>query len=250
MFIFDEDRNLNESTEVLNSSSDSNVYKATDENTKSDIGKEDNNTVESEEKSKKEITEKIKSIISNLKKSIEERDKKIKEYEDLIKRIAADFDNFRKRSQKEKIEYTKFAVKDMVLDLLPVIDNFERAIEVLEKADLKDEVKDLFIGIKLVYKELLNVMMKYGVSRIDIEGKVFDPNISEAIEVEEAEHYDSEEGIVLKEYIKPYLMYDRVIRLGKVKVGRKKKISKSTHEENQEEKGGDDEIGGGQDSTS
>lgn len=187
-----------------------------------------------------EKVKKIKDFIISLKKEIEEKDKKIKEYEELIKRIAADFDNYRKKVNKEKVEYVRFATKDLVLDLLPVIDNFDRAIEMINSANIDGTAKDLFIGIQLIHKELLNVLMKYGVVKVDVEGKILDPNLSEVIEVEEVEVQDEEDkDIVLKEYQKAYMMYDQVIRPAKVKVQkRRKKLENKSIDEGETESGG------------
>lgn len=189
---------------------------------------EDNIKTESSEKIRK-----IKDFIISLKREIDEKDRKIKEYEELIRRIAADFDNYKKKVNKEKVDYVRFATKDLVLDLLPVIDNFDRAVEMINNANIDGAAKDLFVGIQLIHKELLNVLMKYGVVKVDVEGKILDPNISEVIEVEEVEVQDEEEkDIVLKEYQKAYKMYDQVIRSAKVKVQkrRKKKENKSQEE--------------------
>ncbi len=177
---------------------------------------------------------KIKDFILSLKKDIEQKDKKIKEYEDMIKRLAADFDNYRKRVSKEKIEYTRFANKDLILDLLPIIDNFDRAISAIDSVNLDENLKEIFVGIKLIHKELINVLMKYGVVKIDVEGNIFDPNISEVVEVDEVEIEDEEEkDIVVKEYVKGYKMYDQVIRPAKVKVQKRRKKRK---EDNQSDK--------------
>lgn len=171
----------------------------------------------------KEKVKQIKEFILSLKKQVEEKENKIKEYEDLIKRIAADFDNYKKKVNKEKIEYTRFANKDLILDILPIMDNFDRAISAIENANIPDNIKDLFIGIKLIHKELMNVLMKYGVVSLDVEGKIFDPNISEVIEVEEVEVEEEDKDIVIKEYLKAYKMYDQVIRPAKVKVQKRRK---------------------------
>lgn len=190
-----------------------------------------------------EVSEKVKKIkdfIISLKREIDEKDKKIKEYEELIKRIAADFDNYKKKVNKEKVEYVRFATKDLVLDLLPVIDNFDRAVEMINSANIDGTAKDLFVGIQLIHKELLNVLMKYGVVKVDVEGKILDPNISEVIEVEEVEVQNEEDkDIVLKEYQKAYKMYDQVIRSAKVKVQkRRKKLENKSQDEKETGSGG------------
>ncbi|MFN4244742.1 MAG: nucleotide exchange factor GrpE [Brevinematia bacterium] len=198
-------------------------------------------STESVDQRKDDKLKKIKDFIDSLKQQIAEKDKKIKEYEDLIKRLAADFDNYKKKVSKEKIEYTRFANKDLILDLLPIIDNFDRAVSVIENTDLGDNIKDLFVGIKLIHKELINILLKYGVVKVDVEGRIFDPSISEVIEVEEVEGED-EKDIVVKEYTKAYKMYDQVIRPAKVKVQKRRK--KKNNEENRSPESGDVGDGG------
>ncbi|MGB9621886.1 MAG: nucleotide exchange factor GrpE, partial [Brevinematia bacterium] len=108
---------------------------------------------------------------------------------------------------------------------------------------------DLFVGIKLVHKELINLLFKYGVVKVDLEGEIFDPNLSEAIEIEEVEiePHEEEKEIIVKEYLKPYKMYDKVIRAGKVKVQKRKKKKNNNQENNVENmkdyKPGDQDMG-------
>ncbi|MEN2998633.1 MAG: nucleotide exchange factor GrpE [Brevinematia bacterium] len=206
----------------------------------------------------KNVSDKVKQIkefILSLKQQIEERDRRIKEYEELVRRIAADFDNYKKKVSKEKVEYIRFANKDLVLDLLPIIDNFDRAISAIENSNLDNSAKDLFVGIKLIRKELMNVLLKYGVVSVDVEGKIFDPNISEVIEVEEVESNEGEDkDVVVKEYLKAYKMYDQVIRHAKVKVQKRRrkteKQSDISFQENKQEDKFEDVGGGGDENVS
>jgi molecular chaperone GrpE len=235
---FTKDENI-ETNGVRNEKDNANELKTSDGNINTSI----------ENKVEEDKVSKIKEMILSMKREIEEKEKKIKEYEELLKRIAADFDNYKKRVSKEKIEYTRFANKDLILDLLPIIDNFDKAIEVIEKSELLENVKDLFVGIKLVHKELINLLFKYGVVKVDLEGEIFDPNLSEAIEIEEVEiePHEEEKEIIVKEYLKPYKMYDKVIRAGKVKVQKRKKKKNNNQENNVENmkdyKPGDQDMG-------
>ncbi len=203
----------------------------TAQSTQEDVGSVQGDTVQgaNEEQANEENrvvvdVNKLKALISSFKKEIAERDSKISELRDIATRLAADFDNYRKRVQKEKLEYIKFANKDLILDILPVIDNFDRAIEAIEKANLDGAAKEIFTGIKLVYKELESVLLKYGVEKFSTEGKIFDPNINEVVEFSEVEIEEGDEGdFVEKEFVKPYKMHDQIIRQGKVKVIRKRR---------------------------
>lgn len=150
-------------------------------------------------------------------KVIEELKGKIKEYEELIKRLAADFENYKRRVQKEKAEFQRFAVKQLLLDLLFVVDNFERALEAMKKEN--SDVNSIREGVELIYKSLQELLSRYGVRPIEAKGQRFDPLIHEALEVVEG---DFEDNIVLEDIQKGYLMYDQVLRQSKVKVGKKK----------------------------
>ncbi|MCX8028750.1 MAG: nucleotide exchange factor GrpE [Brevinematales bacterium] len=224
-----------ENAQEINEIQGSDADKVNVSDSDSDIPKGDEDVKDTNKDQDK--VKKIKEFILNLKKEIELKESKIREYEDLIKRLAADFDNYKKKVNKEKVEYVRFATKDFILDLLPIIDNFDRAIESIERANLDDSAKDIFIGIKLIYKELMNVLLKYGVVRIDMEGKIYDPNISEVIEVEEVEVEDDDKDVVVKEYLKAYKMYDNVIRPGKVKVQKQRKKSKEKNTNNINDEG-------------
>ncbi len=132
------------------------------------------------------------------------------EYLDRLQRLMAEFDNFRKRSDKEKADSYDFAVSNTVTELLPVIDNFERALNV------ESEDKSLYAGVEMIYKQLLGMLEKLNVTPIDAEGKEFDPNMHNAILHLDDENYD--ENIVVKELQKGYLYKEKVIRHSLVQV--------------------------------
>ena len=132
------------------------------------------------------------------------------EYLERLQRLMAEFDNFRKRSDKEKADSYDFAVSNTVTELLPVIDNFERALNV------QSEDKSLYAGVEMIYKQLLGMLEKLHVTPIDAEGKEFDPNMHNAILHVDDENYD--ENIVVKELQKGYLYKEKVIRHSLVQV--------------------------------
>lgn len=125
-------------------------------------------------------------------------------------RTLADFDNFRKRSDREKQDYFRFALADVFRDLLPVIDNFDRA---LEHADEGDEFHR---GVLLIYKQMFDVLQKYGLKPIDESGVRFDPNIHEAVVREE--NPDVPSHTVVQILQKGYFLNDRLLRPALVKV--------------------------------
>ncbi|WP_053219117.1 nucleotide exchange factor GrpE [Virgibacillus senegalensis] len=128
-------------------------------------------------------------------------------------RIQAEYDNFRKRTQKEKEADLKYKSQTLVTELLPVVDNFERALDTVPD----DETAAGFVdGIKMVYRQLKDALEKEGVEEIKTEGEVFDPTVHQAVMQVEDDQYES--NVVVQELQKGYLLKDRVIRPAMVKV--------------------------------
>ena len=142
---------------------------------------------------------------------LKESEAKAAEYLDRWQRLMAEFDNFRKRSEKEKADSYDYAVSNTVVEMLPIIDNFERALKV-ESTD-----KALFAGVEMIYKQMMGLLEKLHVTPIEALGKEFDPNLHNAIM-----HIDDEtlgENMVAEELQKGYLYKEeKVIRYSLVKV--------------------------------
>lgn len=145
--------------------------------------------------------------------------KKLKEQntqlEDALLRSKAEFINYRKRLEEEQSRLLKYANEDLVLETLPTLDNFERAI-VMDNDNLEDEVSKFLSGIKMIYCNLLSTLEKYGVKAIDGNHKPFDPNYHQAVMTEKIE--DMEPGMVIEVLQKGYLLKDKVIRPAMVRV--------------------------------
>ena len=139
---------------------------------------------------------------------------KLAELNDQYLRKAADFDNFRKRVNREKQELSDFANQNLLLDLLPVIDDFERAIK---SADTSKDFSSFYTGVSMIEKGLsAQLEKKWGLKRFDSEGQPFDPNRHEAIQMEKSAEVS--EATVKEDFLKGYLLKDRVLRFAKVKV--------------------------------
>jgi molecular chaperone GrpE len=154
--------------------------------------------------------------LERLKNRLDEQEKLAAEYLDLLKRKQAEFENFRKRSQKELDEYKRYATTEVVLDILNLIDNFERAVESTRSSKEFDALLDGVLIIKKQFRSLLE--KKYGVKNIEAVGKEFDPNLHDAVMVEETGKY--EKDTVIEDLQKGYVMHDRIIRPSKVKVAK------------------------------
>ena len=145
------------------------------------------------------------------------KDKKIAELNDKVVRQMAEFDNFRKRTEKEKAETFANGEKAVTEAILPVIDNFERALEMAGQDEEKKD--DPFIeGMDKVYRQLMDELAKLGVKPIEALGADFDPNLHNAVMQEETEEYES--GKVCKELQKGYMLNDSVVRHSMVSVAK------------------------------
>ena len=170
------------------------------------------------EKIEKEIE--VEDIINEeVKESTEEENNKfletIKELENKVLYNQAELINYRKRKDEEVVNILKFANKDLILELIPILDNFERAMSI-KQDDL--EVKQYLTGIKLIYDGFVDTLSKFGVKEIDALGLKFDPSFHEAIAM--VSDSEKEDDIVLEVLIKGYMLKDRVIRHAVVKVNK------------------------------
>ncbi len=143
---------------------------------------------------------------------IEELKQQIAELTDALQRERADAMNVRRRSEEERVKMGSFYKATVIKELLPVIDNFERALKHLPK-DL--ETNDFIKGVKSIVKQFEDTLAKLGVERIKTVGEPFDPNLHEAISMEEG---DGDKEIVSEELQSGYILGDEVIRHAMVKV--------------------------------
>jgi molecular chaperone GrpE len=137
------------------------------------------------------------------------------EYLDTLRRVQAEFENYRKRVIKEQTALVDRATSGLVEQLLPVLDSFELALKNLDAAG-SDDIESVRKGVELVYAELLGVLEKAGLSRIEAEGKPFDPNVHEAVMQEEGDG----EPVVTDVLRTGYTLKGRVLRPAMVKVTR------------------------------
>lgn len=156
-----------------------------------------------------------KKIKKHKKDNIEELENKIKELEEKALREKADSINYRKRKDEEVLRMLKYGSEDIVRDLLPTIDNFERAIK-LDDNDLNDELSKFLSGFKMIYCNLNLTLEKAGVKQIDGNKKPFDPTYHQAIMTEKVEGLEPD--MVIEVLQKGYMYKDKVIRPAMVKV--------------------------------
>jgi len=158
------------------------------------------------ELSREELIEEVKEKDEK----IEEMDAEIDDLLSRLQRLQADFVNYRKRSQREKAEMTARGKIELCANLLPIIDNFERALKA------EDNVDDFYKGVEMIYNQLLKTFAEEGIEEILAEGEEFNPEYHEALMRVESDNY--EEGTVVEVVQKGFILDDRVIRPAMVKV--------------------------------
>lgn len=137
------------------------------------------------------------------------------ELQDLALRRQADYDNFRKRSERERAEYVEYAAMETCKSLLPVIDDFERALKAASAGE-DDALKEYVAGVQMIYQNLVDTLTKLGLQPIDCANKPFDPNLHYA--VQKVEREDVEDQTVLEDFQRGYHFKSRLLRPAMVKV--------------------------------
>ncbi|MEC0202546.1 nucleotide exchange factor GrpE [Paenibacillus lautus] len=144
---------------------------------------------------------------------LEKLQAEVLEHQQRTLRVQADFDNFRRRTQKEKEDLGKYASSKLITELLPVIDNFERALQASEE---NPEFESFSKGVSMIFRQLESVLATEGLTAMKSVGEPFNPEYHQAIMQVESDEY--EEGIVVEEVQKGYMLKDKVLRPAMVKV--------------------------------
>lgn len=150
---------------------------------------------------------------ASIKEKVNEEENKLKEVEEKYQRLFAEFDNFRKRSEKEKSAKYDMGAKDVIEKILPILDNFERGFDSVEESDKEDA---FVTGMDLIYKQFMTTLEDMGVKPIEALGKEFNPDFHNAVM-----HVDDPEAgqnIIVEEFQKGYTYKDQVVRYSMVKV--------------------------------
>jgi molecular chaperone GrpE len=171
------------------------------------------------EKLKKDLTH-LESDIQEKNENIQKKDEEIHNLEDKVEdyhsqllRLQADFDNYKKRSEKQIKEYIKYANEGLILKIIDAYEDLERALKSDKSHDLKE-------GVEMIHKKLKDILEGEGLCEIESSGKKFDPYKHEALMVEDHDDYD--DGTVIEELGKGYTLDSKVIKYSKVKVCKKK----------------------------
>jgi molecular chaperone GrpE len=170
------------------------------------------------ELSREELERKVAQLQAMLEESMSrarDTQERLKDTHDRLLRLAAEFDNFKKRAAKERDDLQKFGIERLLKDFLPVADNLERALDHAEEHDLRQVIE----GVKLVQKLLENTLAKHGVTGFSALGQPFDPNVHEALMQQES---DAPPGTVVSEMSRGYKLNERLVRPAAVVVARPK----------------------------
>lgn len=186
--------------------------KKTEDNLDENVCEENNGS--SEVNADKEVNQEF----EELKLQLEDKSKKCEEFMGMLQRMAAEFDNYKKRTAKEKEALYSDTVADVITVFLPVVDNLERALQAAGKEEDpgKTDVQSLKSGIEMVFRQMKDVMKNLGVEEIESLGGKFDPQLHNA--VMHVEDEAQEENMVIEEFQKGYRIKDKVIRHSMVKV--------------------------------
>ena len=161
------------------------------------------------------MTNFLRQAIENCFKELEEKDTICKEYLNHLIRLKAEFENYKKRVEKERQEYIKFANIQLIFQILPVLDNLKLALESIKLS----KNTELVYGMEMISKSLEDILVENGLSRIETKGKIFDPHMHEAVEFVESDEFP--ENTILEETKEGYVLNGKVIRPAKVKISKK-----------------------------
>jgi molecular chaperone GrpE len=177
------------------------------------------------------------SEIETLAKELEQRTKEAEEANDKYRRTYADFENYRKRTQRDQTEFRKYANEQMALELLPVIDHLSLALQHAKEGGTCGDA--LLQGVEMVYKQFRDVLEKFGIKPFKVEGELFDPALHEAMM--QVDTSDVPENRVVQVFQDGYLYHEKVLRHAKVGVSKKPATSEGDNVTAQEEAAKDDE---------
>lgn len=169
-----------------------------------------------------QITAGLETEVLELKRKLKEKEKEVEFYKDRALRTIAELSNFRRKTEENMKEFTKYSNAEFINKFLPILDGFASAFSPALR-DKNTEDKNFYSGIELIYKDILNLLEKEGLKQQDVLGKEFDPLSHEVVGIIEVEDKDRED-IILEEVRKGYTFHDKVIRHALVKISKKKQV--------------------------
>lgn len=197
--------------EELNNDIKEDSMNPSNDNNQNEMADEIQGTVE--ETISADSAEAVEEAVSAESQELEQLRAEVQEHQQRFLRSQADFDNFRRRTQKEKEELAKYASSKLITELLPVVDNLDRA---LAAAQENAEAESFSKGVDMIFRQLESVLASEGLTPMNAVGQPFNPEYHQAIMQVESDEFD--EGIVVEEVQKGYMLKDKVLRPAMVKV--------------------------------
>ena len=188
---------------------------------------EQENEEQEEEKQRKKTQAKTITLSEEEYKQLKQEVGQARQQEEKVLRIQADFENSRKRLEREKQEFIRFANEGLITNLLNVVDDLERTLELAQ--DKREDFSAFLKGVEMILAHLYDLLKKQGLVPMESKGKIFNPSFHEALL--KAETDDFPENTIVEELQKGYLLNDRVIRTAKVKVAKRPEIREQKSED-------------------
>ena len=202
---------MSEEKELFEDMQEETISEADTEEVVEETDTQENTTEETADAAEEEETAEKKGLFGKKKK--DKKDEKIEELTDMVKRQMAEFDNFRKRTEKEKASMYAVGAKEIIEKILPVVDNFERGLAAVPEEEKESPFAD---GMMKIYKQMMTVFEEMGVKPIEAVGQAFNPDYHNA--VMHVEDEEAGENVVVEEFQKGYMYKDAVVRHSIVKV--------------------------------
>ena len=202
---------MSEEKELFEDMQEETISEADTEEVVEETDTQENTTEETADAAEEEKTAEKKGLF--VKKKKDKKDEKIEELTDMVKRQMAEFDNFRKRTEKEKASMYAVGAKEIIEKILPVVDNFERGLAAVPEEEKESPFAD---GMMKIYKQMMTVFEEMGVKPIEAVGQAFNPDYHNA--VMHVEDEEAGENVVVEEFQKGYMYKDAVVRHSMVKV--------------------------------
>ena len=202
---------MSEEKELFEDMQEETISEADTEEVVEETDTQENTTEETADAAEEEKTAEKKGLFGKKKK--DKKDEKIEELTDMVKRQMAEFDNFRKRTEKEKASMYAVGAKEIIEKILPVVDNFERGLAAVPEEEKESPFAD---GMMKIYKQMMTVFEEMGVKPIEAVGQAFNPDYHNA--VMHVEDEEAGENVVVEEFQKGYMYKDAVVRHSMVAV--------------------------------
>lgn len=186
----------------------------TEEDAEADIQENESKSEAEEDENSDQPQEEEETVANTLQLENDKLTAEVEQLKDRLLRNQAEFENYKRRTQKEKTAERKYKSEELALELLPILDNFERALQ----TEISEENKGFVEGMQMVYNQLVTALQSQGVEQIETVEKEFDPNYHHAVMQIEDEEFPS--NIIVEELQKGYMLKDKVIRPAMVKVNK------------------------------